>query len=89
MGIYKENTRVAPPPMTEKVPDKKKMFKDFLSRMSEEKSVDRSDAAIMMMCVSRRARCTHGEWAKKERGLVAGCWDMVTVTTNTKLRWAK
>jgi hypothetical protein len=42
------------------------------------------------MAVSRRARSTHKDWVKTERARVAGCWDMVSVSSDTsQIRWAK
>jgi hypothetical protein len=84
MGIYEENTRVAPPPAHERVPDKAQMFADNLKRMSKEIPVDRSDYDIMLMAVSRRTgpswnRCTHKKWVQTERARVASCWDLYTV----------
>ena len=90
MGFYAENTRVAPPPAEEFVPDKTAMFREFCRVMGKEISPDRRDADIMRMCVERRARTTHKEWVKTERGRVAGCWDMVEVSSDSsKIRWAK
>jgi hypothetical protein len=90
MGFYEENTRVAPAPEFERVPDRTVMFKDTVRRMSVDPRPDRADADIMMMAVSRRARCTHKEWVKTERARVAACWDMVDVSSdNTRVRWAK
>lgn len=84
MGIYADATRVAPPPEFERIPDRAVMFKDMVRRMSVAPRPDRADSDIMMMAVSRRAASTHKEWVKTERGRVAGCWDLVVVSSDTK-----